>query len=374
MMRKSGFLPDIVFIEKTVSSAPLVRRILENCADVPRRIVRDRREVNAHIGEARDPAAEAKKVLYLAPQRGAFVKPCPCTPSYIGCGYLIINSALNCPLDCAYCILQLYLENAPLTVFTNLDRLWRELDRRLARTAGRFVRIGTGELSDSLALDHLTETVGEFVSYFRSRPRAVFELKTKTAAIDGLLRCRPAGNVVVSWSLNPAAVARSDEAGAAPVGVRLEAARELVRHGFSVGFHLDPLILFPGWEENYGRLVEALFRRVPASRIRWLSLGSLRFPPGLKTIIERRFPASRLTLAELLPGRDGKLRYFKPLRLKLYRRVVEMIRSCGGDSVPLYFCMEDSEVWERVLKWRPRRKADVELSLSPRSVGSKSDF
>jgi spore photoproduct lyase len=374
MMRESGFLPDIVFVEKTVSSAPLVRRILKKCSDVPRRIVRDRREVSAYISEARDPAAEAKKVLYLAPQRGVFVKPCPCTPSYIGCGYLIINSALNCPLDCTYCILQLYLENAPLTVFTNLDGLWRELDSRLARTAGRIVRIGTGELSDSLALDHLTETVGEFVSYFRSRPRAIFELKTKTAAIDGLLRCRAAENVVVSWSLNPAAVARSEEAGAAPVGARLEAARELVRHGFSVGFHFDPLILFPGWEEKYGRLVEALFRRVPASRVRWLSLGSLRFPPGLKTIIERRFPASRLTLAELLPGRDGKLRYFKPLRLKLYRQVVEMIRSCGGDSVPLYFCMEDSEVWGRVLKWRPRRKAEVELSLSPRSVGSKSDF
>jgi len=49
-----------------------------------------------------------------------------------------------------------------------------------------------------------------------------------------------------------------------------------------------------------------------------------------------------------------------------------MIRDSGGESVPLYFCMEDPEVWEGVLGWRPRRKAEVELSLSPRSVGSKS--
>jgi hypothetical protein len=51
MMRESGFLPDIVFVEKTVSSAPLVRRILKKCSDVPRRIVRDRREVSAYISE-----------------------------------------------------------------------------------------------------------------------------------------------------------------------------------------------------------------------------------------------------------------------------------------------------------------------------------
>jgi len=146
------------------------------------------------------------------------------------------------------------------------------------------------------------------------------------------------------------------------------------RRGFGVGFHFDPLVLFPGWEEAYGRLIEALFRSVPAGRLRWLSLGSLRFPPPLKGIIERRFPTSRLIHAELLPGRDGKLRYFKPLRLELYRKVTAMIRDAGGKSVPLYFCMEDSEVWERVLKWRPRRKAEIELSLSPRSVDSKSTF
>lgn len=374
MKRKPGFLPRSIFIEKGAEAAPLVRRVLKNCPDVPYRIVGDRRELCGILEDAEDPVGEGKKVLFLALQKGAFVKPCPCTPHYIGCGYFIINSVLNCPLDCTYCILQLYLGDRPLTVFANLDHLWKELDHLLARTSGRFVRIGTGELSDSLALDHLTQTCAEFISYFRSRPRALFELKTKTTAIDGLLRCPPAENIVVSWSLNPPVVALADEWGAASVNDRLGAAREAVRRGFPVGFHFDPLVLFPRWEDEYGRLVEALFRSVPASRIRWISLGSLRFPPALKGIIEERFPESRLIYAELFPGRDGKLRYFKPLRLELYRKMVETIRICGGGDVPLYLCMEDSEVWERVLKWRPRRKAEVELSLSPRSVGSKSTF
>jgi spore photoproduct lyase len=374
MKRSPGFLPKSIFIEKPAAATPLVRTVLENCPDIPRRIVGDRRELCGILEDAEDPVGEGKKVLFLALQKGAFVKPCPCTPRYIGCGYFIINSVLNCPVDCTYCILQLYLRNRPLTVFANLDRLWLELDRLLGKTAGRSIRLGTGELADSLALDHLTETCAQFVSYFRSRPRALFELKTKMASIDGLLRCPPAENILVSWSLNPPAVVLSDESGAAPVNDRLEAAREAVRRGFPVGFHFDPLVLFPGWEEEYGRLVEALFRSVPASRIRWISLGSLRFPPALKGIIEERFPESRLIYAELFPGRDGKLRYFKPLRLELYRKMVETIRSCGGGDVPLYLCMEDSEVWERVLKWRPRRKAEVELSLSPRSVGSKSTF
>ncbi len=372
MKRIAGFLPKAIFIEKGVEKAPLARRVIKNSGDVPIVTVGGRREAAERAAGGGDPVGEGKQVIYLARQNGSFIKPCPCTPHYVGCNYFIINSVLNCPLDCTYCILQLYLGGGPLTVFCNREDLWTELDRLLRKNRGRPLRIGTGELSDSLALDHLTEASGELISYFRTRPGAVLELKTKTAAVEHVLRSRPAENVVVSWSLNPHALARSDERGAAPARDRLDAAGEVARRGFQVGFHFDPLVLFRGWEEAYGRLVDSLFRAVPARRIRWISLGSLRFPPALRGVIETRFPRSRLIYAELLPGRDGKLRYFKPLRLELYRRTVEMIRNGGGRDVPLYFCMEDQEVWERVLKWRPRRKAEVELSLSPRSVGSKS--
>ncbi len=372
MKPDSLFAPRAIFVDQGAEDAPLARKILAKCPDAPCHMIRGRRELQERLGAGDDPVGEGKKVLYLGLQRGSFVKPCPCTPGHIGCNYFIVNSVLNCPLDCTYCILQLYLGGGPLTVFTNLERLWSELDRLLAKTRGRPIRIGTGELSDSLALDHLTEASGELIAFFRSRPAALFELKTKTSAIEGLLRSASAENVVVSWSLNPEAVVRSDEQGSASVGDRLGAAAAAARRGFPVGFHFDPLVLFKGWEEAYGRLIDSLFRAVPARGIRWISLGSLRFPAALKGIIEKRFPESRLVHGELLPGRDGKLRYFKPLRLELYRRITALIRDGGGAGVPLYFCMEDPEVWEGILKWRPRRKAEVELSLSPRSVGSKS--
>jgi spore photoproduct lyase len=71
-------------------------------------------------------------------------------------------------------------------------------------------------------------------------------------------------------------------------------------------------------------------------------------------------------------GRDGKLRYFKPIRLELYRQAVIFVRRFGGDRVPVYFCMEDAEVWEKGLGRKPGRKEEVELFLSPRMGGSKS--
>ena len=360
----AAFLPERIFVDKNVLAFPLTRRILQLADGIPVSMIRHRREFEEEFSDSIDPIGIGKKCLWLTRQKGAFVKPCPCTPAYLGCDYYIINSVLNCPLDCSYCILQLYLTNPVTTVFVNLDDLWKELDVFLHRK--RRVRIGTGELSDSLAVDHFTHTAKDMIGFFSLRKSAFFELKTKTVNLKNILDCRPAENIVISWSLNSERIAIEEELKAPPVEERIEAAREVVQRGFPVGFHFDPLVHYPGWEGDYASVIERLLGRIPPSRILWISLGSLRFPPPLKPIIQRRFPASKLVYGELIRGKDGKLRYFRPLRLELYRKVVDLIWSLGGQMIPIYLCMEDAEIWEKSLKWKPRRKEDVASFLSSR--------
>ncbi len=367
--RESGFL-ETVFIDKDVLHFPLTQEIRRRLDDIPCEIITDRRAISERLHSSADPIGAGKRLLFLTRRKGPFVKPCPCTPYYLGCNYFIVNSVLNCPLDCSYCILQLYLGPLPLTVHVNFDDLWKELDVFLGRKKARFLRLGTGELSDSLALEPLLQTAGRFLAYFRRKPYAFFEFKTKTTRVEAFLRHRPAENIVVSWTLNSERIAAAEEIGAPPVAERLEAARQVARRGFPVGFHFDPLVDSPDFEEDYAPVVEDMLRLVPSGRIRWISLGSLRFPRGLKAIIEGRFAESSILSGELIAGRDGKLRYFKPLRLELYRQMVSWIRKFGGKEIPIYFCMEDPEVWEKTLGIKPGRKAEVEISLSPQGDGS----
>ena len=367
-----ALFPEKIFIAKNALSFPLTKKILRACPDAPIEVIGNRRPITDLLRSSPDPIGTGKKLLFLTRRKGAFVKPCPCTPRYVGCNYFIINSVLNCPLDCSYCILQLYLGASPLTVHVNLEDLWKELEIFLSRRKGRFLRLGTGELSDSLALEPILQTAGDFIAYFRGKPQAYFEFKTKTARVEALLCRRAAENVVVSWSLNSERIAAAEELGAPSVAERLEAARAVAARGFPVGFHFDPLIFYPGWKEDYARIIEKMLLAVPARRIRWISLGSLRFPRALKPLIERRFPASPAIYGELVRGRDGKLRYFKPIRLELYRKTVDFIRRFGGGRIPVYFCMEDGEVWEKGLGRKPGRKEEVEFLLSPRVDGSKS--
>lgn len=365
-MSKPEYFPQKVYVEKKSLDFPLTKRILKNVGPVPREVIDDPQEVLDDIKVSKDVIGAGKKHLLITRQRGEFVKPCPCTPRYLGCNYFILNIDLNCPLDCTYCILQHYLTNPLITVHVNLEDLWRQLDIFLHRKRQRTLRIGTGELGDSLALDHLTENSVDLVSYFRKKRNAIFELKTKTVNIKNILKIEPASNVVIAWSLNSLRIAREEEKGAPSVEERIAAARRVSETGFRTGFHFDPIIRHPDWEVGYKEVIKKLLATVDPARIAWISLGSLRFPASLKAIIEERFPKTKIIYDEFIKGKDGKLRYFKPLRFELYKKIVGFIREWGGKEIPLYFCMESEDIWREAMGWIPKGEENLEAYLSSR--------
>jgi spore photoproduct lyase len=113
--------------------------------------------------------------------------------------------------------------------------------------------------------------------------------------------------------------------------------------------------------------------RIDTKKIAWISLGSLRFPPALKPVIQKRFPQTKIIYEEFIIGKDGKLRYPKPLRLRLFRQIVNDLKKAGGEGIPVYFCMESRDIWMDVQKKAPRSKKEVEelltLPLGAKNIG-----
>jgi spore photoproduct lyase len=133
---------------------------------------------------------------------------------------------------------------------------------------------------------------------------------------------------------------------------RLDAARRCEASGYPLGFHFDPLIYHDGWEKGYREVVQQLFSRIDPRRIAWISLGGFRYPPQLKKTAKERFPRTRVFLGELFPGRDGKFRYLKEIRIEMYRKMVAWLQE-GNPDLFIYLCMESREVWEEVFGWAP---------------------
>jgi len=284
--------------------------------------------------------------------KGDILKPCPGTRGYICCGYQILNIGANCPLDCSYCILQAYFKDNRLKVFSNLEERIGEVVRQIEAHPDRLYRIGTGEFTDSLALDPLTGWTSILLPIFSGKKNAVLELKTKTLSIEGIIKSPYRDRIIVSWSLNSPSISEREERGAPSIEARLEAARRCQKEGFTLGFHFDPLVIHKEWQTGYLKTIALLDKYIDPAGIIWLSLGSFRFMPALKQIIRRRHPKSCVLNGEFILAMDGKMRYFKPLRTELYDFMRKNLESWYGD-LGLYLCMESDDVWKRAMGWSP---------------------
>ena len=224
-------------------------------------------------------------------------------------------------------------------------------------------RISTGEHSDSLALDHILSINEHVIRFFAKLPNALLELKTKSKHVEHLLDLPHGGKSVISWSVNPEAIVAQEEHKTARLNERLEAARKVSDAGYKVAFHFDPMIHYPEWEKGYQELVEQIFDLVPPDRISWISLGALRYISSLKSVVDRRFPTSRAFLGEFVPGEDGKMRYLKIIRQRLFRNVQQRIYKLAP-QIPTYLCMEKSSLWKSTMPHQPQSTSEVESLIT----------
>jgi spore photoproduct lyase len=340
---------------------PINKVIIENGADsyrLSKNILRKfqhvliERDTNRLSEKIISPGDLDKETLRLIDYKGEFLKQCPGTKEYICCGYQILNIGTNCPLNCSYCILQAYINQPSLRVFVNIDHELDVIAKVLDSQPEKIFRIGTGEFTDSLALDHVCEWSSLLPSFVNNRKNVVLEFKTKTCNIQGLLASPYRQKLIVSWSLNSPDIAREEDHGAPSIINRLKAAKICQEEGFITGFHFDPLIHYKEWKDGYLKTIELMDKYIDSRRVIWISMGCMRFFPALKHVIRKRHSKSHILDGEFVNGLDGKMRYFKPIRIEIYSRIKELLDSWSKD-LGLYLCMESSEVWLKSLGWTP---------------------
>ncbi|MFW5826923.1 MAG: spore photoproduct lyase family protein [Alkalispirochaeta sp.] len=318
--------------------------------------------VSQELEEGADlPAAQnTARTILVRLGTGDDVGRCPGTHGHLCCNYLTLNVYVGCTLGCTYCIMQSYLRNRTLEVRLPPEDTADTIRALALDNPHHTVRLGTGEVGDSLLYDPLFDLSSDLITALSDVPNLRFELKTKTDYVDHLPpRGSHGGNVVVAFSLNPDAVVSAEEGVAASLDRRLAAARRAVDQGYLVAFHFDPMVRIEDWSAEYAAVVARLegFRASPPE---WISLGTLRYPPTLRPFIEAR----PYGLGEFVSSGDGKMRYLQKERGAMYRmmrtRLAEVL-----PNTPVYLCMESSAMWRHLQHSVPDRSGGLSRIMRP---------
>jgi len=296
----------------------------------------------------KDSGVPSKQVVFASDFKGRLIQKCPGSPGVVCCGYKLINTGFNCLYDCSYCFLNGYLNSYGILVFTNTSEIERQTAEWISENAPKgIMRIGTGEFTDSLMIDEYTGMSGRFIEQFAPHKNLFLEIKTKSSNVDHLLDIREKGSTVLAWSVNTQRNIDHHEPGSASLAERIGAAKKACDAGYYIAFHFDPVILYDGWENEYREVLELILSEIDNRKILWISMGGVRFTKEYKDVVKRLNLNSEFILQENVRCADGKIRYFKPVRRKIYELFRDTLRN---NSAPpfLYMCMESPEMWDEI--------------------------
>ncbi|AFG37301.1 SPL family radical SAM protein [Spirochaeta africana] len=189
-----------------------------------------------------------------------------------------VDPVRNCVYNCDYCFLQGMHSSGHLLYFVNHDEA---AGQALQAAAQQPIYLSISYLTDLLGMEDDLGVCRDWIQAVRGRPDITVEIRTKSENYPSLRRLAaemggPPQNVLLVWSLSPAAIAARYERGTASFQGRLAAARLALQEGWRVRLCLDPIIRVPDWEAVYRECIRHTFARLDPARIEQLSFGVFR--------------------------------------------------------------------------------------------------
>lgn len=273
-------------------------------------------------------------------RKNEFIKKYDYGEGTVDLGDFVIRHTFGCPAGCVYCYRAEDHSRAPLKVFTNHARMLEEI-RAVLHKYGEPQYFNAGENTDSLFLESQSGTARALVEFF-SRTNSYLELRTKCGQVESILSLNHNGRTVVAYSMTPQEWVENLEPGTAAAAERIAAAKQCADAGYKIAFAFDPMFYIPHWRKHYTELLTQIFDVFAPQEISFFSLGTFRATKGMMNVFKNNAEYEKLLLhGEFSPCSDKKSRYFKPIRIAMYKHVIEKMV-----PVPILLSHETPAVWE----------------------------
>lgn len=333
-----------IFIEEHLENHPKVLEIKARFQNSEFKLIKKVEDV---FGRVKKPYLQKRTNLnlFIGEKKGQLVKPAPPAYGLSGEPHYYFVHAYNCIYECNYCYLQGYFQSPDIVIFLNHQEIGDEIKRLAEEHArnrpGEKIWFHAGEYSDSLALTHLTGELPHYFELFKSLPNAYLELRTKSVNIKELVKLEPSENIVVSFSLAPEHRTKMNDLKTPGLKARLEAIRELNELGHPIGIHFDPIIYDEKLEQSYTELIHSLSVVLPPEKIRYISIGVVRFTKNVYHQVMKNYPESDFLVDDFVKSFDNKIRYNRPTRMWILGKVKSLLVEAGVPVEKIYECMED---------------------------------
>ena len=252
----------------------------------------------------------------------------------------------NCLYDCRYCFLQGMYNSANYLWFVNYEDFMSDINQltsynNISDNADADLKNNhyffSGYDADSLVFESLTNFAQEFIGFFRDKPQAILELRTKSVNIKNIISAQLAPNIVTAFSFTPQEMSEQIEHKVPPVASRIKAIENLSKLGWKIGLRFDPIIYHPNYHKLYKKLFNDIFAKLEMQQLHSVSVGMLRFPKKMHEKILKLYPQEQI-LTHKLSKQNNHISYSNELEQEMLYNILQELSLYGVSKEKIFSC------------------------------------
>lgn len=290
------YVPKKVYFEPEALDYPLGKKLLATFTEMKIPIEYTPSHNRVPAAKSSSPQKdfiEAKSSLVVGVRRTKDFQSC--RPS----AHFQLPLATSCPGYCEYCYLATTLGKRPyVRVYVNIEEILERAAEHMRARAPEETIFEGAATSDPLPVERYTGSLGRTIEFFSKEKLGRFRFVTKFDEVESLISINHAGKTEVRFSINADSIIRNYEHGTASLSNRLSAAQKVGEAGYPVGFLVAPIMVFEGWQDEYGRMFQELKRSMGHLDKISFEFVTYRFTPRAKSQILSIFPKTKLDMDE----------------------------------------------------------------------------
>ncbi|MFQ3675140.1 MAG: spore photoproduct lyase family protein [Endomicrobiia bacterium] len=281
----------------------------------------------------------------------------------IDLGEFVLSYASSCNLGCEYCYLNFVRTPKQPVVYKNKELMFNELEEVIKNQIDRDLYINCGEAADSLLTDEHIKTAEQIIDFLSTKlgdynKNITVEIRTKTSNIDKFKSINSSViKVVYATSLMHENIRKNVETRGSNIDERINNLNKAIEKGMMVGLRFEPIIMnsldnsdtdkvVKELTDEYEKLICKIQHKLSnLDKIHTISLSVIRFTrEQFRYYVDTR---SKLVWPEMIICPDGKYRYSRPIRIEIYKRLIDLLKKYFGYSImsKIYLATEFDYIW-----------------------------
>jgi len=186
----------------------------------------------------------------------------PCKPS----AHYQLPLVTGCEGICEYCYLNTQLGKKPYTrIYVNVEEILNQAAALISQRKPEITLFEAAATSDPVSVEPYSGSLARAIEFFAGQEYGRLRFVTKFTFVDSFLELNHRGHTRIRYSINSDRVIRSYEHRTPSLQQRLQALNRIIAAGYPSGVIIAPVILAPGWQQDYRDLLHQLAEHVDFS-------------------------------------------------------------------------------------------------------------